>query len=166
MARILASLIGILALMSIIGCSNGAGLSPEVPADAGRGIEKSSAHHLWGLWRFAARPGDGTLDIVPLRGSEMHLNALTFLEPPSLVNLTIESLQFNGDIIEASIGLRHPFLGLTEFTGFDVCGIFITAGTHSGFGYPDLVMPGDGDTRLLNTDGYGWNVDDIAIIIY
>jgi len=45
----------------------------------------------------------------------MHLNALKFLDPPALLNLTLEAVQFNGSLISADIGLRHPFLGLTNF---------------------------------------------------
>jgi hypothetical protein len=113
----------------------------------------------WGLWQFIADPEAATLDVVHLRIGDMHLNALGFLEPPPLVNLTLESLEFNGNIIEADIGLRHPFLGLTEFTGFDVCGILITNGSCSGFEDADLIMAGDGDTHLKNPDGYTrwWN---------
>ena len=69
-------------------------------------------------------------------------------------NLTLESLEFNGNIIEVEIGLRHPFLGLNEFTGFDVCGILRTGGTVSGFDDPHMIMAGDGDTHLLNPDGW------------
>ncbi len=89
----------------------------------------------------------------------MHLNALPFLEPPALVFLSLETLQFNGDIIEADIGLRHPFLGLTEFTGFDVCGVLISNGSISGFDDSALVMAGGDDTYLMNPDGLTrwWN---------
>jgi hypothetical protein len=100
-----------------------------------------------------------------LRAAEFHLNALPFLEPPPLVNLTLESLKFNGDIVEADIGLRHPFLGLDEFTGFDVCGVFISNGSMSGFSDPDIVMAGEGDTRLLNADGHSrwWNPAEFPV---
>jgi outer membrane protein assembly factor BamB len=116
-------------------------------------------HQLWGLWAFTADPDAATLDVVPLRTGGMHINALPFLEPPPLVNLTLESLKFNGDIIDADIGLRHPFLGLTEFTGFDVCGILITRGSKGGYDDASLLFPGNSDTRLLNPDGFSrwWN---------
>jgi hypothetical protein len=112
------------------------------------------------LWQFIADPEAGTLDVMPIRAGEMHLNALGFLEPPPLSSLTLESLQFNGDIVEADIGLKHPFLGLTEFTGFDVCGIVITNGTMTGFNDSSIVIArNDDDTRIVNPDGYSpwWN---------
>jgi hypothetical protein len=117
------------------------------------------SHALWGLWQGTIDPAAKTIDLTPLRIADFHLNALPFLEPPPLLNLTLESLEFNGDFIEADIGLRHPFLGLTEFTGFDVCGVFISNGSVSGFSDAGIVMAGQGDTRLVNPDGITrwWN---------
>jgi hypothetical protein len=140
-----------------LGCSSGN--NSLITADDFKPRLPNSSHSLWGLWQFAADPERGKLEITQLRSGEFHLNALPFLEPPPLVNLTLESLEFNGDIIEADVGLRHPFLGLCEFTGFDVCGILITNGSIAGFTDSGLRMSGEGDTRLLNPDGYSrwWN---------
>jgi hypothetical protein len=145
-----------LLIIFAVGCSS-SGQNPtaiEQPVEAAL-----TTHTSLGLWQFMADPAAQTLDVIPLREQNMHLNALVFLEPPVLVNLTLDSLEFNGNIIEADIGLRHPFLGLTEFSGFDVCGILISNGSVSGFSNPDLVMAGAGDTRLLNPDGLTrwWN---------
>ncbi len=141
----------------LAGCSSGNPATPVTQSE--RSVESSASHSCWGLWQFTADPEAGTLDVAMLRTGSMHLNALPFLEPPPLVNLTLESLQFNGNLVTAGIGLRHPFLGLDEFTGFDVCGIFITDGSVSGFEDSGIVMAGQGDTRLLNPDGYSrwWN---------
>ena len=151
-------LLAMMISLAALGCS-GAGIpsSPDpavLPADASRKI-----HSSWGLWQGVINPQAETIEFTELRTGDFHLNVLPFLEPPPLLNLTLESLEFNGDIIEVDIGLRHPFLGLTEFTGFDVCGIFISNGSISGFADSDLVMAGKGDTRLLNADGYSrwWN---------
>ena len=85
--------------------------------------------------------------------------------PPPLENLTLESLAFNGNMVEADIGLRHPFLGLTEFTGFDVCGVLISHGSISGFVDPDLLLPGPDDLHLANPDGFTrwWNPAEFPI---
>ena len=142
------------------GCSGANGI-PSTPGTetlkSGNSPEES--HALWGLWQGIIDPSAETIELTPSRIADFHLNALPFLEPPPLLNLSLESLQFNGDIIEADIGLRHPFLGLTEFTGFDVCGVFITDGSMSGFTDADIALAGDGDTRLLNPDGLTrwWN---------
>ncbi len=145
-----------ISLLFIIGCSGGMGDAVQPCQDMAR---NTGNHSLWGLWQFTADPVAETLDVVSLRSGEMHVNVLPFLEPPPFLNLTLESLEFNGDIIEADIGLRHPFLGLTEFTGFDVCGILISNGSISGFEDSDLVMAGGDDTYLMNPDGLTrwWN---------
>jgi N-acetylneuraminic acid mutarotase len=140
-------------------CSgSGSAVSQPEVQDEQRAISNTN-HYCWGLWQGIIDPDAETIDFVKLREGNLHLNALGFLEPPALVYLSLESLDFNGDIITADVGLRHPFLGLNEFTGFDVCGIFITSGSVSGFDNAALVMTGEGDTRLLNPDGYSrwWN---------
>jgi len=131
-----------------------------IPGEHAKSIEAASDSHLcWGLWQFTADPANETLDVMQMRTGNLHLNAMPFLEPPPSVYLTVESLQFNGNIIDTDIGLRHPFLGLDQFTGFDVCGILITNGSVTGFDDPDIRMAGTGDTRLLNPDGFTrwWN---------
>jgi len=140
-----------------IGCS--AGNAPLEPGIADAKTGQAINHYCLGYFQFTANPVAGTLECVPLRETAMHLNALRFLEPPPLLNLTLESLEFNGNIIDADIGLRHPFLGLNEFTGFDVCGMFISNGSKANFDDPELRMAVNGDTRLLNPDGYSrwWN---------
>ncbi len=145
------------------GCSGSGG--PIEPVADVSVAAASDSHQLWGLWQFVADPAAQSLDVVELRTGEMHLNAIPFLEPPALVYLTLETLQFNGNIIEADIGLRHPFLGLNEFTGFDVCGILVSNGSVSGFDDPGLLMAGEGDTRLLNADGYTrwWNPAEFPV---
>ncbi len=147
----------LLAVLAALGCSgSGDAVNPVVEQPVAQAVD---SHQLWGVWQFTADPAAQSLDVVELRTGEMHLNALPFLEPPPLLYITLETLQFNGNIIETDIGLRHPFLGLNEFTGFDVCGVLITRGSVSGYGDSSIVMAGEGETRLLNADGYTrwWN---------
>ena len=148
-------------ILMAIGCSQGeAVVAPAVDASREVISSESSNHQLLGLYTFACDPASGAVDAVPLRESELHLNALTLLEPPPLVLLTIEGKPiFNGNILDVNIGLRNPYIALNQYTGFDVCGIVFTHGSLSGFADPDIVMAGAGDTRLLNADGYTrwWN---------
>ncbi len=158
--------VAVLITLLTLGCSTGgnAPLTPDVQA-GNRDVSGTASHCIWGYWQGTIDPANETIDFTQLRAAEFHLNALPFLEPPPLVNLTLESLQFNGDTIEADIGLRHPFLGLTEFTGFDVGGIFIGGGSVSGFTDPGIVMAGESDTRLLNYDGLSrwWNPAEFPV---
>ena len=76
------------------GCSGGGGnlaVTPDRPADA---KTESASHQLWGLWQFQANPDAGTLDIVPLRTSAMHVNVVPLLEPPAGLKLKISGLHF------------------------------------------------------------------------
>ena len=149
-------------VLMAIGCSQGASpiAPPEINACLPAVSSQSANHQLLGLYTFTCDATTGTVDAIPLRGTQLHLNALKFLEPPPLVKLTIEGKpKFVGNMLDVDIGLRNPYLALTEYTGFDVCGIVFTHGSLTGFTDPDIVMAGEGDTRLLNADGYTrwWN---------
>ena len=161
--RLLTAIV-IAVLLFALGCSGSSPVTQVVP-ELSKDVAHQSSHYTWGLWQFVADPEAQTLDVMQLRQGNFHLNALPFLEPPPLLNLTLETLEFNGDIITADIGFRHPFLGLTEFTGYDVAGILITNGSITGFDDSDLRMAGEGDTRLLNPDGYSrwWNPTEFPL---
>ncbi len=155
----------LLLVLVSFGCSS-TPVEPVLPDNAVKYSESETSHQLHGLWQFTADPEAGTLDVVQLRTGSVHLNALPFVEPPPFLYLTLESApQFVGNKLDVDIGLRHPFLGLIEFTGFDVCGILITSGAITGFDDPALVIAGDGNTRLLNPDGYSrwWNSTEFPI---
>ncbi len=144
-----------------LGCSGAGGaVTPDLAGSDNTDIKiAEGSHYTWGLWQWVIDPQNETLDIIQLRTGNFHLNALPFLEPPVLSMLTLETLKFDGNLVEADVGLRHPFTGLKEFTGFDVHGIVITNGSVTGFNDPDIRMAGPGDTRLLNPDGFTrwWN---------
>jgi chitodextrinase len=152
------------------GCSGAGGSSvvapqtspaSQPPEDISKsGHDATGTRILGGLWQFEVDPETATLIVTPLREAMMHLNALPFLEPPPLYHLTIEGpIEFNGNLVDIDIGLRHPFPGLKEFTGFDVRGILITSGNKSGFQDTGIRYAGPGATRLLNADGLTrwWN---------
>ena len=75
----------VISLLFIIGSSGGLGNDAVQPSQ--EMMKNSESHGCWGVWQFIADPQAGTLDIVPLRVSEMHVNALPFLEPPPLLHL-------------------------------------------------------------------------------
>ncbi len=143
----------------ILGCSSGGIQTPTAPVET-ETARFGNTHLLQAVYMFECDPLNDAVDVIPLRDMDFHLNALRFLEPPPYLYLTLESPpKFNGNVLDIDIGLRNPYLGLVQFTGFDVCGIVFTHGSLTGFHNPDLVMAGEGDTRLLNPDGYSrwWN---------
>ena len=151
--------IAMLVIILTVGCG---GNNPVVWPDSEKpsNLWAGDSHRISGLYTFYCDPVSGVIDIEPIRDVDLHLNALKFLEPPPYLHLTLESQPvFNGNIVDVDIGLRNPYIGLDQFTGFDVCGIVFTKGTETGFNDPDVVIAGVGDTRLLNPDGYTrwWN---------
>ncbi len=118
---------------------------------------------LWGLYQFVIDTEADTLEIVPLRAANIHLNALRFLEPGGQYGMVqlIGGLNWNGDKsqLDIDIQLTHPFPSHPQFSGFDVKGILITRATQGSLSIPDLVTPGIDEFRLLNPDGYTrwWN---------
>ena len=155
----------LLTLVVTWGCSNGGALPTSPGEETAREISTGKSHQLWGYWQFTADPEAGTLEATPLRIAGAHLNVLPFLEFGSVTYLTLESVEFIDDIIEARIGIIHPFPGLVEFTGFDVSGILISKGSIGGFSDSDICIPGWNNFRLLNPDGYSrwWNPSEFPI---
>jgi hypothetical protein len=131
-------------------------LTPDVSPDLPRA---TSSHQLWGMWQFIADPQTSTLEVVPLRSGEFHANVVPFLEPPAGLKLSISNLVFDGLICDVDVTLVHPFPGLSQYSGFDVTGILISRGEWRGWHDSRLRLSGEGDTRLLNPDGYTrwWN---------
>ncbi len=160
------TLIGLFLVLSI-GCSGGSRESTGIPLTPditpGQAADRSGAtlvsHSLLGLYSCRFNPESEMLETVPLRDSMFHLNALRFLEPPPPVNMYLKNFEYDGQTIDVDVELHHPFAGLLQFTGFDVRGIVIASGSIAGFSDPDIVIAGEGDTRLLNPDGLTrwWN---------
>jgi len=146
-------------LFLFLGCSHNVDPTGPIAGTYG-GQDHLSAHNLFGLYTFICCPEEDAVEVMPLRNSELHLNALKLLEPPPYLYLTLESKPtFSGNVLDVDIGLTHPFSNQAVYTGFDVCGIVFAHGTLTGFSDPSIVTAGTGDTKLLNADGYTrwWN---------
>jgi len=110
---------------------------------------------LWGLYNISLDPATGEVEVVPLRSEELELNVLKFLEEPGPgVNLKVSGLKLTPPKAECNVGLRHPFAGMSIYTGFSVRGIVLTNGSWTGFSNTDIVMSGTDELRLENADGY------------
>ncbi|MFH1675479.1 MAG: hypothetical protein ABIC40_00540, partial [bacterium] len=151
-------------IILLFGCSSGRTSDPLIPdSQTGKGsggsIEPGLNHSLLGYYSFIIDPENNGIEIIPLRETMLHLNALRFLEPPPPFKIITSGFTFDGEKADLDVKLVHPFPGLTKYTGFDVCGIVITSGSISGFSDPDIVVAGEGDTHLINADGLTrwWN---------
>jgi hypothetical protein len=101
---------------------------------------------------------DQTVEALPLRTSELHLNLTRiFIQTMglSLEYLPGESNPALGEFM-VNFTLAHPFDLHPEFTGFDIKGIVLSPGTLA---VDSVVFSGYGETTLVNLDGYTrwWN---------
>jgi len=158
--RLLCCLAVCAAYLIIASCSG----NPVIPANGGvAGVVPDhvsmGSHYIAGYFEISVDPLSNTIQSIPLRNLQLHLNALRFLEPPPPVCLHLENLQITGSSVDVDVSFDHPFPDYQEYSGFDVCGIVITSGSISGFSDPDIVIAGEGDTRLVNPDGLTrwWN---------
>ena len=144
-------------LLVMIGCSS---LEPIVDDQIIIPINKSgvtadTGTYIWGLYDISINAELAQADIVPVRRGEFELNALAFLEAPgSIPSLTLSDLEIARPEVDCTVNIRHPFNGLTEFSGFMVRGVVLTDGSMSGFTDPDIVMSGPDELCLKNADGY------------
>jgi len=160
-------------LILFIGCQGDGNnpLTPASPAESARSetgtqdinIDETSDSHpmIWGLYQVAYNSQTHEISTVPTRGPEFALNIVQFLQPPigSMSGMTIGVLDDSQFLITGRIDVRiilhHPFPGQDEYTGFDVCGIFLTNGSdystyNSSLRYADPLV----DPTLVNPDGY------------
>jgi hypothetical protein len=157
----------LLAVLLAISCSGGGSSNPVLPGQPDLTSDRSQTtgagdiKALWGVWEIGIDPATWEVNIIPLRGPQYTVDVVTFLQKPlgNPANLTIQvtdtSEWLSQGLIGVDVGLRHPFPGLDQFTGFDVYGVFVAPGSIAGQ-YDGNVMYTNGadEPILLNSDGY------------
>jgi len=127
---------------------------------------------LWGFWDISIDAASGDVDIIPMRTAEVNVNVTQFLQPPVSPQNMI-SLELHPDLSEfetgyfvLDVGLRHPFVGLGQYRGFDVRGIFMSDANHWLPGDNGLLYADEGDSHMLNPDGWTrwWNSTEFTSI--
>jgi len=157
MLRVNALPLFILFILVLTGCGTGYVTAPEEPGLSTNRMQDSSTHRFWGIYDVFIDPVDGP-SVVPLRTLEGHLNATGFLEVAPCASCIVVSNPNNLGDKEwmVDVQIRHPFIGLDKYTGFDVRGIVMFDPTFtfpsSGLEFPDPDFPAGG--ALINPDGY------------
>ncbi len=151
--------------------SNQNAVTPDTPLNPDRtpvGAEMATGHNLWGYWNCCIPPTLDTIEFLPARSGEFHLNTRRFLEDTICKDcLTLLSLEkdYSDMVMTAEVRITHPFAGNPKFTGFDVRGIVISNGSLY-FPLLDARVPdaSQGDFALLNPDGWTrlWNTKEFA----
>lgn len=157
----------VLVFIMAAGCSGAAPVASELPCPSPDAHSTSGqSRSLLGYWECLIIPDTGKIEFTPVRGSQMHMNALAFLEPPVGVNLALDQVVgFSPGEITVDIAISHPYPGMNFATGFDVTGILVSRGSMQFPLIDKLKFPGENDVRLLNPDGYirWWNPDEFPI---
>jgi len=170
MKRGFIALLMLIVLSVAIGCSGGSNspVSPDMSAPGTPGltghqaaINNNGTKAIWGLWEISIDTRTWEAEITPLRGAEYTVDVVQFLQPPAgnpaNLTLTVTDITnwFDQGLINVDVGLKHPFPGLDEYTGFDVLGVFATPGAKTGYYDTDVAYTDGGDDPiLLNADGY------------
>jgi hypothetical protein len=157
------------ALLLMLGCQSG-GNSPVNPAltqgqtiqgPAGPAVNETPYKALLGLWDVTYDTQTNSLTVTPVRSAAFKANVTGFMNGgPNLLLENIDTSTFMTDgKLNVKVGLKHPFSGLYEFSGFDVWGMFLHDGSATlDYGGLKYAAPGT-DGILLNADGYTrwWN---------
>jgi hypothetical protein len=153
-------------MLAAISCasSNNSPLSPALRDQNNSltgGLTSAGSKALWGMWEVRIDTATWQAMLVPLRGPQYTVDVVTFLQKPTgnPANLSITVTDVTGWLTEGRIGvdvgLRHPFPGLDQYTGFDVLGVFMAPGSVGGKHDEDVWFSnGSDEPILLNSDGY------------
>ncbi len=131
--------------------------TPDTSPDLAQAIEtQETGHHLWAYYQVYVNPEENEVKILPFRQVSIHWNILGFLEQwpcTTCVGITLMPDSPQGNKV-FDVQIIHPFT-VTNFTGFDVRGIAMFAGSHT-FPVSGLTTPNrhNGDGELVNADGY------------
>lgn len=151
---------------ALASCSS-IGKSPIIPQIEKSTVpsERTSNHALWGYWQVIINSQTGEVQTIPIRQSAIHVNVVTYLQPPHPIGMGIQIKEMNpltGDF-NLIVSLTHPFND-ASLTGFDVKGIFIAQGTGTSKYDSSLCYSLPGEPRLRNADGYTrwWNPSEFT----
>ena len=153
--------------LAALACSGGGSSSPVAPSQPdltgsqAQTAATSTTKAIWGVWEIDIDTTIWQATAIPLRGTQYTVDVVTFLQKPAgnPANLSLAitdiSQWFTDGLISVDVGLKHPFPGLDEYTGFDVYGVFVAPGTLNGQ-YDSNVAYTNGfdEPILLNADGY------------
>ena len=112
--------------------------------------------YFWGFWEIAISSDHQSIDLVPDRTTDIHLNAVRLLEETACTDcLTISNIELLPDNkLAIDLTVRHPYPGQLKFTAFDVRGVFMSGADYTFPLNARSIASGDGNPLMLNADGY------------
>jgi len=155
-------------MLSALGCSSVSVTVDPIPTSIIIELNSSAetnSEQLWGFWDVAFDPQAGRFDVTPLRGSAFQANVTKFLQPPAspihLITVAVDAGEsdFPAGLVVCDVTIRHPFMGVAKWRGFNVRGTVMGNATTAGMGDSGERWPSLNELRVLNADGYArwWN---------
>lgn len=153
------SLLVIILLIVSLGCQgNPASPSTGDPAESLKNQSSTGNRINLGAYDIEINPLDMTIEAIPLRTGELHLNLTKiFLDTMNLgVVLDQGASDPPNGLFIVDFTLTHPFTTEIQFSIFDVKGIIMVPGSLP---IGSLLFPDTNETQVLNADGYTrwWN---------
>jgi len=158
-------LVILMLLLVVYGCSSNGVKNPVTAGNFEPGkldatpqiTTENNNRYMIGYWDVFIPDDHSSIELFPLRTTDMHFNAVRWLEEtPCSTCLTVENIMIMpSGLLSAGFRLQHPFPGLDRFNGFDVRGIFISGGNYT-FPYSEQTISwfSDDHPRMVNYDGY------------
>lgn len=172
----------IVLILIAAGCGSGPGpVSPETNNAVFKESRQPSQNSrmLWGFWEVTIDPDTMEVSINELRSAQFNANVTRFLQPPAspihLMTVSIDGSASNipKDLLAIDVTIRHPFIALKQFRGFDVRGIFMAnfskisgydnSALYANWSDAQATIPTT-EPVLLNADGYTrwWNPNEFT----
>ncbi|MCX6645527.1 MAG: hypothetical protein NTY09_04095 [bacterium] len=161
--------IALLIILIIIGCLRGGG-NPAIPPEnnslLSEPVTVQNNRILLGVGEVNISADRQTVEIIPNRNTEMHLNILPFIEQCSGCILFSDFIVYSPTDFSVDVKLKHPLPNLPQYTVFDMRFIFITdadytfpgSGVDVSFeGSNPLILNPSGYTRLFNPTDFPYN---------
>ncbi|MCX6646782.1 MAG: hypothetical protein NTY09_10585 [bacterium] len=154
----------VLAVAFVCAGCNGGGGNPAVPDNPGLNGNPSQIttsqdatgnRYILSLGTVNVSADHQTMEVVPMRTGEMHLNMVTVAEMVGSGGLAINYIEFiSPDILKAQLDVHHPLADMDKYTIFDVRVITMTDSDYS-FPVNDRKIAWEGPYPIiLNPDGY------------
>jgi hypothetical protein len=144
-------MISAMTLSLVLGCSGGENNPILTSETSPQGVSAPAQTHLWGLYDIRIDIPSKTVDVTPNRTAAFTVNVVRFINAnPANLGFHINSAIPQADSIDVDIdiSISHPFLGMHQYDGYDVRGVFMGDGSATLEYNPDLIYP------VLGTDQY------------
>ncbi|MCX6645640.1 MAG: hypothetical protein NTY09_04685, partial [bacterium] len=157
-------------LLTVVSCTSHGSFSPADPGlnnlnGTPEAVEiTKSGRDLLGFFDVVYDPTSGEMTAVPVRSSQWHLNALTFIENAEWgPAIQFSNVSLIDNVIDVDVSITNPFPGIPQFCGFDMKGVVIGTADMADPIDPTCRWAGSSAAlRLLNADGWvrWWNLTE------